>query len=141
MKNCKDNRLGEEKVNQYGSLTKIIEYNNYNDIVVEFQDKYKAKVHTNYRCFSLGITRNPYDKTVFGVGMVGEKYPVSINKKITKEYVAWNGILERCFNEDYKEKHLTYINAVCCDEWLLFEKFYEWIHSQENFEQWLNGNR
>ena len=141
LKGCKKDGLGEEKINQYGTLMKIIEYNNYNDIIIEFQDKYKARVHTQYRNFLLGTVRNPYDKTVFGVGMIGEKYSASVNKKITKEYIAWSGILERCFNENYKEKHLTYINAICCDEWLLYENFYEWLHSQENFDKWFNGNR
>lgn len=137
----KNDRLGEEKINHYGSPMKIIEYNKYGDVVVEFQDEYKAKVHTNYRCFSLGLTKNPYDKTVYGVGMIGKKYPVSINKKITKEYTAWSGILDRCFEKDYKEKHPTYIDVTCCDEWLLYENFYEWLHSQENFDKWLNGSR
>lgn len=44
-------RLNENKYNNQGCLMKIIEYNNYHDIIVEFQDKYKAKVNTTYDCF------------------------------------------------------------------------------------------
>ena len=40
----------------------IIEYNNANDIVVEFKDGYKIK--TLYSKFKDGEIRYPYDKTV-----------------------------------------------------------------------------
>ena len=29
----------------------------------------------------------------------------------------------------------------CCSDWLYYENFYEWIHSQDNFDRWLNGKR
>ena len=120
---------------------KIIEYNNCDDIIVEFQDEYRAKVKTQYGHFKSGEIKNPYYKSVFGVGMVGNKYPKSINNKITKEYNTWNGMLRRCFDVKCKEKHPTYKDAICCDEWLLYENFYEWLHSQENFERWTLLNK
>jgi hypothetical protein len=30
--------------------------------------------------------------------------------------------------------------VACCDEWFLYDNFYEWLHSQENFEKWLNND-
>lgn len=44
-------RLGEERFNNQGCLMRIVEYNKANDIIVEFQDKYKGKIHTNYKAF------------------------------------------------------------------------------------------
>ena len=41
-------RLGEIKTLSNGCVAKIIEYNNCHDITIEFQDKYKAKIHTKY---------------------------------------------------------------------------------------------
>lgn len=134
-------RLYEEKQNKQGSLMKIVEYNNYDDIVVEFQDEHNARVHTAYGHFLNGSVKNPYYPTSYGVGKIGNKYPVSINCKATKEYAVWQGILRRCYDEDFKSKHPTYKNVSCCSEWLLFENFYEWLHSQENFEKWLNGGK
>lgn len=133
MKNKKIDRLYEEKYNNQGCLMKVVEYNNTCNIVVEFQDEYKARVHTDYRFFLLGEVRNPYHPQVFGVGIVGNNHPTKINGKNTKEYVLWCGMLRRCFDDEYKEKHFTYRNATCCDEWLLYENFYEWLHEQENF--------
>lgn len=81
------------------------------------------------------------NRYVYGVGISGNKYPISINNKNTKEYKAWGHVLERCYSEKYKEKHPTYKNVTCCDEWLYYPNFYEWLHSQENFEKWYNGER
>ena len=120
---------------------KIIEYNGNHNIVVEFQDKYQARVHTNYKCFSLGETKNPYCPSVCGVGITGNKYPTRINNKKSKEYAVWTDMLLRCFDDRTKEKRPTYRDVVCCDEWLLFDNFYEWLHSQPNFDKWYNGDR
>lgn len=134
-------RLGEFKINNEGCLMTIVEYNNIHNIIVEFQDNHKSKIHTNYEAFLKGQVKNPYHTSVYGVGVIGIKYPVSINRKHTKEYITWNNMLKRCFDKEYKNKHSTYKNATCCNEWLYYENFYEWLHSQENFEKWLNGSK
>ena len=132
-------RLGEEKLNNQGCLMVIIVYNKHNDIVVQFQDEYKAKVHTTYNNFIRSNVKNPYYPSVYGMGMIGTKYPSRINGEKGKEYKIWTSMLCRCFNKKYKESRPTYEEAICCDEWLLYENFYEWLHSQENFDKWLNG--
>lgn len=120
---------------------KIVKYNDSNNMIVEFQDEYKARVHTSYRHFANGNVRNPFNKSIFGIGIVGDKYQTKINNKHIKEYVAWSGMLERCFDSKYKENRPAYEQVTCCDEWLLFENFYEWLHIQKNFNQWSNGER
>lgn len=137
----KKNRIGLKKYNNQNCLMKIIEYNNAIDIVVEFQDKYKAKVHARYGCFLDGSIKNPYYSSVLEVGMLGDKYPSKINNKNTKEYKAWKNILVRCYDKKCQNKHPTYQDATCCEEWLLFEDFYEWLHKQPNFDKWFNGER
>ena len=131
--------LGEERFNKQGCLMKIIEYNKFDDILVEFQDEYKTKVHNQYDKFIKGQIKNPYYPSVFGVGMIGDKYPVAENYKDTKEYALWRRILERCYDTKFKKKHTTYKDVICCSEWLLFENFYEWLHSQENFNKWYSA--
>lgn len=131
-----DGRLGETNVNHQGCLMKIIQYNRVDDIMVEFQDKYKGRVHTQYKSFVRGNVKNPYYPMVLGVGMIGSKYPSKINNKTTKEYHAWKGIIYRSFDKKIKERQPNYKDVTCCEEWLLFENFYEWLHSQENFERW-----
>lgn len=134
-------RIGEENLNNQGCLTKIIKYNNALDIVVEFQDKYKATVETRYAHFINGSVRNPYFADVFGIGILGNKYPSWRNGKVTKEYATWKRILQRCFDDNYQKVQPTYKGSMVCEEWLLFENFYEWLHSQPNFNKWYNGKR
>lgn len=134
-------RLGEERFNNQNCLMKIVKYNDANNIIVEFQDEYVAKVHTSYRHFINGKVKNPFYKSVFNVGIVGEKYQTKINNKHIKEYIAWSGMLERCFDIKYKENRPAYEYVTCCNEWLNFENFYEWLHSQSNFNKWYDGKR
>lgn len=134
-------RLGETKTNYQGCLMKIIEYNRSDDIIVEFQDDYKADVHSTYRNFTLGKIKNPYYPSVYGVGITGNKYPKSIDGKHTKEYSVWHGMIGRCYYEKYRNNNIAYKDSICCEDWLLYENFYEWLHSQENFDKWLVGNK
>mgnify|MGYP003195460825 CR=1 FL=1 len=139
MNKIKINRLGEEKMNNQNILMKIINYNNANDIIVEFQDEYKGNVHTSYTNFSKGLVKNPYSPSVCGVGINGTKYPMCIDGVPIKEYRIWIHMIERCFGKKRKKSNHTYQNVICCDEWLLYENFYEWLHRQENFNKWLNN--
>lgn len=131
-------RLGLTKLNNQGCLMKIVEYNGYSDIVVEFQDQYKHKTHTSFGVFKRGQLKNPYYPEVFGKGIIGEKYN---NKNQLKEYNIWCNMLRRCYDEKYQMAKPTYKECSVCKEWLLFDNFYNWIHSQENFDKWLNGER
>ena len=67
-----NNREGEIKPNNKGTLMKIIKYRNYNDIDVEFLDDHHfIKEHQAYVNFKSGGIKNPYDKTMGGVGYIG----------------------------------------------------------------------
>ena len=133
----KTERLGEERLNNQGCTMKIIEYINSNNIIIEFQDDYKIKIKTSYSEFLIGAIKNPYYPSVYGVGILGDKYKSHIDKKELKEYRAWKHMLRRCFDEKYKIKRPTYEDVYCCDEWLYYYVFYEWLHKQENFDSWL----
>lgn len=138
--NLKDKRLGLEKLNNQGSLMKIIEYNNAHNIIIQFQDEYKYTKTTTWGNFITGQIKNPYYLKIFNKGVIGEKYNICINGKPIKEYICWKFMLQRCYDEEYKNNKPTYKDVTCCDEWLLFENFYEWLHSQENFDKWYNNN-
>lgn len=129
----KQDRLYSEKYNRQGCLMKIIDYNGVREVTVQFQDAYKYTTTTFYKHFLSGSISNPYFSDVLGIGMRGIKYPTKVNGKNTKEYRAWYNMLLRCYDKRIHEKEPTYVPCECCNEWLLFENFYEWLHSQENF--------
>lgn len=127
----KQERLGEIGYNKNNTLMKIIKYNRSNDIIVEFQDEYKAKIHTEYRNFQKGNVRNPYDKTACGIGYLGEgKYKGKKNGKDTKEYICWRHMIERCYDPYEINKRPTYADVFVCEEW----------HNFQNFAKWYNEN-
>lgn len=136
----KKERVGEEKYNEQGYLMKIVDYINCHHISVKFTQPQESIVTSGYDKFETGKIKNPYAPSVYGMGCAGVTYPTSENHKQLKEYKTWHGVLQRCFDEKYKQRQPTYKNVVVCEDWLNYEKFYEWIHSQENYEQWKNNN-
>ena len=136
-----ENRINALVENNQGSKALCIEYNNSNNVVIEFQDEYKARVTTTWKHFIEGKIRNPYYPSVLGVACSGNKYPITENKHHTKEYAIWLDMIRRCYSNITKNKNKCYKDVLCCEEWLCFENFYEWLHSQSNFSKWFIGER
>lgn len=108
---------------------KIIQYDDYDNIIVEFQDEYKAQVHTGYHHFKHGDVTNPYYKNVCNIGFIGVgQYSYVTHKEI---YVIWERMLQRCYDEKYQEKHPTYTGCEVCKEWHNFQNFAQWY--EENY--------
>ena len=129
MKNKKNERLGQVNTNRYGSKMTIIRYENNRNVKVEFEDGYRKKCE--YKDFRKGIIRNPYDKSVYERGFLGEgPYKTSIGGKQTAEYDVWRGILQRIYDDKSLRKFPTYKGCSICWEW----------HSFQNFAEWYNNN-
>lgn len=126
-KEKKKQRLGERSFNSFGTEMEIIQYNKSNDIIVMFLDEYKTKVHTIYQNFKDGNVRNPYDKTIFGVGYIGiGKYDIYDNCIKRRSYQTWQNMLKRCYDNKTQNKQSTYIGCVVCGEWHNYQNFAEW---------------
>ena len=124
-------RTGERFITNEGYEIKIIEYNNVHNIKIQFQDKYKTIVPTQYNKCKDGSIKNPYHPSVEGIGYIGlGKYKSKINGKQTKEYAEWNSMLKRGFNKEYKNKYSTYKN-VTVDEY---------FHNFQNYCKWREDN-
>ena len=125
----KIDRIGEIKENNFGTKMKIIKYENWRNVIVEFQDEYKAKVTANYGNFKNGSIINPYDKTVWNIGYIGEgKYNCIDYSDI---YKKWNTMLKRCYDPYYLNKRPTYRDCIVCEEWHNFQNFAKWY--EENY--------
>lgn len=112
---------------------KIISGTSKENIVVEFQDKFKVKKNTSYINFIRGQVKNPYDVTVYGIGMLGEgKYKTWEQDNLTTEYETWKNMLKRCYSEEIKNKQPAYYGiTTVCEEWKIYQ----------NFAEWYNGNK
>jgi hypothetical protein len=125
--NSPKNRLNEEKINKFGDVIKIIAYHNANDIIVSFENGYIVK--TDYGQFKEGSIRNPYTKTLYNAGYIGEgAYIVTkSNEMDRKRYNTWHSMIERCYSKKYQEKFPTYIGCIVCEEWHNYQVFCRWF--------------
>lgn len=125
-------RLGEINISNEGYEMKIIEYNNARDILVEFQDEHKAKVTVEYSQFKKGEIKNPFHKSIFGVGYLGKgEYEIRINGKQTIVYIRWFSMMQRCYDPYFLNKEPTYIDCYVCEEWHNFQNFCKWFYKHE----------
>lgn len=107
---------------------RIIAWSSYSDIQVQFQDEHAAIVHTTYRNFTKREVKNPYDKSVFGIGYVGDgPYQTRVEGEHPASYLVWVTMLQRCYCEEAKEKYPAYYGrCFVCDEWLNYQNFASW---------------
>ena len=112
---------------------KILKYNDNRNVEIRFL---KTGYETVARLGSIKIggVKDPYSPSVYGVGIVGTKYPVSEGNIQTKEYTLWMSMLQRCYSDSFKKKHPTYIGCEVSENFKSYEYFYEWCHSQIGFD-------
>ena len=111
---------------------KIVKYNDSKDVEIQFlKTGYETSVQlTNIRN---GGVKDPYLPSVFGVGVLGTKYPSKVNGVITKEYELWKSMLKRCYSDVYKSKYPTYEGCEVSNKFKSYEYFYEWCNKQIGF--------
>ena len=123
-----NDRTGERFRTNEGYVIEIVEYKNTNDLLIEFQDEHKARVHTVYQACKDGKVKNPYHPSVYNVGFIGQGgYKATINGKNTKYYTHWHHMLKRCYDSKFKEKYSTYENCFVNKEAHCFQDFAEWF--------------
>ena len=111
---------------------KILKYNDSKNVEIQF-------INTGYETSAtLGNIRNGkvedrYLPSVRGVGVIGDKYPITINSVQTKEYVLWKHMLQRCYSDDFKKERPTYEGCQVSENFKSYEYFYEWCHEQVGF--------
>ena len=125
----KIDRTGEINISNEGYKMEIIKYFSWDNIIIEFQDKYKAKIICRYNDFKKGSIKNPYHPSVCGKGYLGEGgYSYKTHPQIYKE---WSSMLHRCYDSEVHKTKPTYENCTICEEWYNFQNFAKWY--KENY--------
>lgn len=121
----KSNRIGEhfttkEELGGYEII--IVDYRDANNILVQFQDKYKEIVPTTYRDCKKGSVINPYHPSVYGVGYIGVgKY--CDNKEIS---IEWRDMLRRGYDKELKLREPTYKDVFVNKEFHCLQNYGFW---------------
>ena len=130
----KIDRTGETNISKEGCVMKIVKYSDANNIIIEFQDEHRYRLHAIYKNFKSGYVKNPFFPSIYKHGYLGVdkngNMPKASEMKdgksvATWEYLKWQSMLSRCFDNKYKEKHPTYKDTACCERWLCFANFLE----------------
>ena len=119
---------------------KILKYNGSKSVEIQFL-KTGCEVVVRLDHIKSGKVKDPHYPSVYGVGILGTKYPSKVNGVKTKEYELWTGMLERCYSDAYKKRYPTYEGCEVSDNFKSYEYFYEWCHKQVGFDNDGNGNQ
>ena len=111
---------------------KILKYNDSKNVEIQFINTGFEMV-TRLDCIRIGKVKDPYVSSVCGIGVLGAKYPSRVNGVITKEYVLWKSMLERCYSDKYQKKQPTYKDCEVSENFKYYEYFYEWCQNQIGF--------
>ena len=112
---------------------KVLKYNNVRNVEIQFINTGYRKVAEMKEVRNGGV-KDPYSPSVYGVGIVGTKYPSSKSGVQTKEYKLWCRMLVRCYSESFKKKQPTYEGCEVSENFKYYEYFYEWCHKQIGFD-------
>lgn len=113
----------------------VLEYKGYRDITVQFLDENRYVTKTHLRTLKRGGVKNPFDKTVYGIGFIGlGKHIPSLNGKDTKVYKLWASVICRTYHEYSLNKFPTYRDVEICDEWLCFQNFADWCFNNPFYD-------
>ena len=120
---CKSNLSGDFK---------ILKYNGSKDVEIQF-------INTGFETIATlgniknGKVKDLYLPSVYGVGIIGTKYPSEVNRVKTKEYVLWLNMFQRCYSTTLKKRNPTYEGCEVSNNFKYFEYFYEWCNKQIGF--------
>ena len=117
----------------------IVKYNNAKDVEVRFL-KTGYEMVARLGNIKIGKVKDLYSPSVYGIGILGTKYPSRTNGVLTKEYELWQNMLQRCYSDTSKKRNPTYIDCEVSDKFKNYEYFYEWCHNQVGFGNDGNGN-
>lgn len=123
--------VGERYKTKSCGWLEITSYENATKVGIRFEA-------TGYESFAWanrirdGSVKDLMLPTIYGMGFIGGiKHKSIYGKRHSDAYVAWIGMLRRCYNEKERAKSPTYAECTVCDSWLNFQLFAEWF--EENY--------
>ena len=126
----KNNRVGEKHITNEGYTIEIVEYFNWRNCTVRFNDGTLVKNRT-YQNIVNGEISHPYHKSVYGIGYFGiGKHSCKVHNKA---YKTWLGVMQRCYSDKYGDLYPTYIGCSVDERWHNFQNFAEWF--EENYKE------
>ncbi len=120
--------IGNEFENSLGEVAKIVSVEGPRKILIEWETDRRNQNYTTMTQLRKGHFKNPYTPSVWNVGYigVGEFSPKNSNEA----YLAWQGVMQRCFDEKLHIKYPSYSNKTISPKWHCFQDFVPWFKEE-----------
>ncbi len=129
--NKKNKYLNKKYTTNEGYSVQVIDYFHYQNVTIQFESGHILE-NRNMDSILKGGIKNPYHKSVNGIGYIGQgKYSAKEHKH---QYMKWHGMFIRCYNIGELKKHPTYVGCYICEEWHNFQVFAKWFDENYNDE-------
>ena len=112
----------------------VLSYINTANVRIRFLDTGYETVTRSCQVKS-GQVKDRSLPTVYGVGVIGDKYSCWDGRKIRKEYDLWSGMLARCYSPKSHKVRETYIGCTVSENFKSYTYFYEWCNRQVGFNE------
>lgn len=142
----KEEHIGIEFTTNEDYQVIVIDYINSKKVQVMFLDEHKWTTWTQWGVLKGGSLKNPFHKSVFGVGYLGTNEngqipKCSINGTITREYQVWSGMMKRCYSDKFHESRRTYEKCTVWKRWHNFSLFLEDMPKIQGYEDWKKNDK
>lgn len=116
-----------------GTIT-VLEYIDRQKIFVKHNDEYSHCMWTRQDAIEKGMVKNPYHRSVEGVGYFGVgKFSARNGNEVSWEYAAWRSMIYRCYSTVFQDKHPSYVGCTVCEEWHNFQVFADWYTREDEY--------
>ena len=127
---------GDLFTTKQGYEIEIIRVKLDNTYTILFNDERGTIIkNVKFQSIRSGVIRNPYHKTVYGVGYLGEGvYKTGTFNRHTIYYKVWFQMLKRCYDGNFHKKQPNYKDVTVCEKWHNYQNFAEWYEDNYNPE-------
>lgn len=121
--------------NEGGSVT-VIEVLRGDKVLIKHNDEFGYEVEVEKIRLLRGTIKNPYHRSVQGVGYHGVgKYKTQVDKVLDLAYKKWRAMMTRNYYYDYENKFSSYKDCYVADEWHNLQTFSDWYYNQVGWDK------
>lgn len=108
----------------------VLDYFDGQNVLIKFLDEFGYEKLTTASSVRKGLVKNPYERTLAGVGYVGVGPYIK-----GKAYTIWVGVISRCYDESQRYRYPSYSDCTVAEEWHNFQNFAKWFHSNPYYNE------
>lgn len=113
-----------------GEQAEIVSIETNRKIKIRWLDAVGCEMYTSTHQLRKGSFKNPYRPSVYGRGYQG--YGLYSPENNVKAHIAWQGMHQRCYDEEVHRKFPSYAKHFVSEDWHNFQNFAEWFEEESS---------